>query len=176
MSKSLVDIQGFELLNSKIKLLATDRLKKAEMLKVLRKVSQPILNAAKSQAPIGSKSHTRYTGVKKGIRRKRGTVSASFKTVYDPLNLKKSLGKIVGKRGLGKKNAVLYVGARSKGRKHDGYYAHMIVRKGFKGKRRLGSTNDFMGRAYNQTKGGVTAEAEKQVTNALQKQINKLST
>jgi len=72
---------------------------------------------------------------------------------------------------LGKENAVLYVGPRSKGKKNDGWYG-MFVAKGTVNQ----TENPFNQRAYNRTKGLVTADAEVKVARYIQKQINKLST
>ena len=156
MSKSLVDIQGFDVLNQKLKALGNDKIKRREMLKVLGQVANPTVKAARAQAPKSKKPH-----VISGSRSRK---------VITPGNLKKSIGKITGKRGLGKTNAVLYVGPRSKGRKNDGWYG-AFVHGGTKHQK----ANAFMDRAYAQTKGGVTVDAEKKVTAYVQKQINKLS-
>jgi len=161
MPKDLFQMQGFEQLQAKIKKLP-DKVKKKEMLKVLGQVANPTKDAAKRYAPF-----------------KSGT-------------LKDSIGKIKGKKGLGKENAVLYVGPRSKG-KWKGWYGHIIeyghnsiYRKGFKrnrkgnvkynstGSQRFVKANPFMKKAFEQTKGKVTADAEKRVARYIQKQINKL--
>ena len=156
MSKSLVEITGFPELEKQLKRLSNDKIKKREMLKVLGQVANPTVKAARSQAPVSSKPH-----IISGKRTRK---------VIQPGNLKKSIGKITGKRGLGKENAVLYVGPKSKGKKYDGWYG-MFVEKGT----RLFKANPFMKRAYNQTKGGVTADAEKRVARYIKKQIERLS-
>lgn len=158
MSKSIVDITGFKELNAKIKTLP-DKVKKREMLKVLRIAAKPTVAAARQEAPVGDKVHKRYS-------RRDGSVLG----VYDPGNLRKSIGNITGKKGLGRANAVLYVGPRSKGKKYDGYYGHM-VHSGTKTQ----SANPFMDRAYNRTKAQVTADTEKKVAKLIQRQIDKLS-
>ena len=158
MSKSIIEIEGFKELNRKIKQLP-DKLKKREMLKVLRIVAKPTVAAARAQAPVGNKPHKRYS-------RRDGSVLGS----YLPGNLKKSIGNITGKRGLGRQNAVIYVGARSKGKKYDGYYGGMVH-----GGTVHQAANPFMDRAYNQTKGMVTADAEIKTAKLLQRQIDKLS-
>ena len=158
MSKTVFEITGFKELNRKIKQLPY-KLKKREMLKVLRIVAKPTVAAARSQAPVGVKAHKRYS-------KKDGAVLGR----YLPGNLKKSIGNITGKRGLGRNNAVIYVGARSKGKKYDGYYAGMVH-----GGTKYQSANPFMDRAYNQTKGLVTADAEINIAKLIQRQIDKLS-
>lgn len=158
MSKALFEIEGFDKLNAKIKQLP-DKVKKREMLKVLRQVAKPTVAAARSQAPVGTRRHKRYS-------RRDGSVLG----VYDPGNLKKSIGNITGRRGRARTNAVLYVGPRSKGRKYDGYYGAMVH-----GGTKFQKPNPYMDRAYNQTKGMVTKDAEEKVAAAIQKQIDKLS-
>lgn len=155
MNKNLVEIQGFAELQSQLKKL-NDKVTKREMLKVLGQVANPTVKAAKSAAPQSKKEHL--------ISGKRA------RKIIQPGNLKKSIGKITGKRGLGKQNAVLYVGPKSKGKKNDGWYG-MFVNKGTVKQ----TANPFMDKAYNQTKGGVTADAEAKVTAYIQKQITRLS-
>ena len=155
MSKSVVEIKGFEELRQKL-LLLPDKVTKREMLKILGQVANATVSAARSNAPQSKKEH-----IISGKRTRK---------IIQPGNLKKSIGKITGKRGLGKENAVLYVGPKSKGIKHDGWYG-MFVEKGTK----KITANPFMNRAYEQTKGGVTADAEAKVTAYIQKQIDRLS-
>lgn len=156
MSKPLVEIQGFTELNQKLKSLGNDKVKRREMLKVLGQVANPTVKAARNQAPQSKKPHL--------ISGKR------TRKIIEPGNLKKSIGKITGKRGLGKTNAVLYVGPRSKGRKNDGWYGAFVH-----GGTKHQQPNKFMDRAYAQTGGGVTRDAEDKVAAYIQKQINKLS-
>lgn len=154
MPKDLYQIEGFEELQRKLKQLP-DKVKKKEMLKVLGQVATPTVKVARQQAPISKKKH-----VISGKRTRK---------IIEPGNLRKSIGKIRGKKGLGKQNAVLYVGPRSKGRKNDGWYG-MFVEHGTKKQK----ANPFMKRAYQQTKGKVTADAENKVAKYIQKQIDKL--
>ncbi len=154
MPKDLYQIDGFEELQRKIKQLP-DNVKKKEMLKVLGQVATPTVKAGRQQAPISKKKH-----VISGKRTRK---------LIEPGNLKKSIGKIRGKKGLGKENAVLYVGPRSKGRKNDGWYG-MFVEYGTKKQ----NANPFMKKVYQQTKGKVTADAERKVARYIQKQIDKL--
>lgn len=175
----MVEITGFAELQSKL-LQLPDKVKKAEMLKLLGQIATSTVSAAKSFAPVSTKKHT---------------ISGPTRTkkVIQPGNLKRSIGKIVGKRGLGKENAVLYVGPKSKGIKNDGWYGHIveyghnIYKTGFKrntkGNKEFNKTGakgfvegkNFMSRAYEQTKGGVTQESEAKVTRYIQKQIDRLS-
>ena len=153
--KSLVEVEGFDVLYKKIKALP-DKVKRREVLKILGQAANPTVKAARAQAPKSKVAH-----VQSGSR--------AYK-VIQPGNLKKSIGKIRGKRGLAKVNAVLYVGPRSKGRKNDGWYGMMVhggtVKQG---------ANPFMRRAFDQTKGLVSKEAETKIAKYIDKQISKLS-
>lgn len=155
MAKSLIEIEGFDKLQSKLKQLP-DKVKKSEVLKILGQVANPTVKAARTQAPKSKKPH-----VQSGTR--------TYK-IIQPGNLKKSIGKIRGKKGSAKVNAVLYVGPRSKGRKNDGWYGAMVH-----GGTKHQTANPFMNRAYNQTKGQVTAEAEVKIAKYIDKQVARLS-
>ena len=163
-----IDVIGFDRLTEQLKRLANDKDKKREVLIILRNVAKPTLSAAKSLAPISKRSHT-----------------ARGKTIA-PGNLKRSLGNITGKQ----QNPTIYVGARAKGN-NNGWYAHFVhegvnvYNKGFKRKRVRGANagaavrrtqgNPFLTKAYAQTNGTVTADAEKQMIAFIQRRINKLS-
>ncbi len=154
MPKTLFEIDGFDELNRKLKRLP-DKVKRREVLKVLGQVANPTVKAARSHAPISKKPH-----LQSGSRTRK---------IIQPGNLKKSIGKIRGKRGLAKINAVLYVGPKARG-KYDGWYGAFVHGGTVKQ-----SANPFMQKAYNQTRGMVTADAEKRVAKYIQKQINRLS-
>lgn len=156
MSKPLAEIQGFGKLLQKIKALGSDKVKKREVLKILRQVATPTVKAAKSETPVSKKAH--YQTGKRTKKR------------IEPKNLQRSIGKIVGKRGRAKINPVLYVGPRSKGRKYDGWYGGFVHGGTVKQK-----ANPFMKRAYKTTKGGVTRDAEAKVAKYIQKQVDRLS-
>ena len=155
MAKQLIEIKGFKELQSKIKRLP-DKVKRREVLKILGQVANPTVKAARAQAPQSKKPH-----VQAGKR--------TYK-VIEPGNLKKSIGKIRGKRGSAKVNAVLYVGPKSKGRKNDGFYGAFVH-----GGTKLQAPNKFMDRAYGQTKGLVTKDAEVKIEKYIQKQVKRLS-
>jgi len=152
MAKDLIEIQGFNLLRAKIKQLP-DKVKRSELLKVLRVVAEPTVKAARGTVPVSKKPH-----LQSGKRTRK---------LIQPGNLKKSIGKIVAKRN--KVDAVLVVGPRVKG-KHDGWYGAFVEGGTINQK-----PNPFMNRAYKQTKGKVTADAEAKVSAYVQKQINRLS-
>ena len=139
MAKTLFEIEGFKELNQKIKKLP-DKVKKREILKILGQVANPTVKAARAQAPKSKKAHWQA-----GRRTKK---------LIQPGNLKKSIGKIRGKRGLGKNNAVLYVGPKTKGVKYDGWYG-AFVHGGTTCKRIYGSsvcTNKRQGNKRKRTK------------------------
>ena len=153
MSKSVIQVEGFKELSAKLKVLP-DKVKRKELLKILGQVANATVAAAKSFSPVSKKPN-----VQSGKR--------TYK-VIQPGNLKKSIGKIISKRN--KVNAVLYVGPRSKGRKNDGWYGAMVH-----GGTKKQAANPFMDKAFNTTKGQVTADAEVKVAAYIQKQINRLS-
>jgi HK97 gp10 family phage protein len=168
MSKLVVEIEGFEQLQAKIKDLANDKDKRREVLGLLRQVAKPTLQAARNNVPISKKKHSA-----------RGKV-------INPGNLKKSLGTITGRGD----NPTIYVGPRAKGN-NDGWYGHFVeygvnkYSKGFKRKRKKGANNaaalgrttgnPFMRKAYDSTQGGVTSDAESKVAAYIQRRIDKLS-
>ena len=178
MTKNIVKFEGFADLQAKIRKLGNDKDKKREVLSILRNVANSTVKAARVFAPKSKQPH-----IVSGSRARK---------VIQPGALKKSIGKITGRKGASKKNPTIYVGPRAKG-KHDGFYGawvhegHNIYRTGFKRKRsgnsrynargakRQTTKNPFMDKAYNATKGGVTAEAEKRTVKFIQRRINRLS-
>ncbi len=82
----------------------------------------------------------------------------------------------VGRKSIGKKNmrrtknAVLYVSPRSS-KSADGWYLRQFVIRGTKYQK----AQPIMQRAYDQTKGGVTKDAEVKIAKYIQKQIDRLS-
>jgi len=176
MAKDVVELKGFNELQAKIKLLP-DKVKRKELLKILGQAANSTVKAARLAAPRSNKKHV-ISG------------KGRLPKVIQPGNLKKSIGKIKSKRN--KENAVLYVGPRSHGRKHDGWYGAIvhggrnIYKTGFKRSHKSGADNsrgaksrvapnEFMSRAYQITKGQVSNEAEAKVAKYIQKQIDRLS-
>lgn len=177
MSKPFIEVEGFPELIGKIKLLADDKSKKQEVLKVLRQVASATVSVAKANAPVSRKPH-----LVSGKRTKK---------VIQPGALKKSIGTITGKSN----NPTILVGPRAKG-SFDGWYGnfvevgHNVYAKTFKrkktgtskaklsnnaGAKKRTKADLFMARSYEQTKGQVTAEAEKKFAAYIQKQIDRLS-
>lgn len=181
MSNLGISVSGFPELKAKIKQLANDKDKKKEVLLILRQVARPVVLAAKSAAPVSNKSH-----VARGRK-------------IDPRNLQKSIGLITSKAS----NPTILAGPRVKNG-NDGWYGHMVheghaiyrnnqnsgklLKSGRKKsvlaritKKRKGLAVGrvegipFMDIAYERTKGTMTADAEKKLTNFVQRRINKLS-
>jgi len=155
MSKQFVEIKGFKELQRKIALLGDDKSKRKEVEKILGQVANSSVKVAKQLAPVSKKPH---------VQKRKGQ---AFGVYITPGTGKKSIGKRTMRRA---KNPTVYVSPRST-RKADGWYLRQFVIPGTKKIR----ANSFIDRAYNQTKGGVTVDAEKRVTRYIQKQINRLS-
>lgn len=177
MSKPLVEIEGFPQLFEQIKKLGDDKSKRQEVLKVLRQVANATVTAARGNAPISRKPHL--------------VSGARTKKTIQPGALKRSIGTITGKSA----NPTILVGPRAKGN-FDGWYGnfvekgHNVYAKGFKRKRagtskakkfnsggakKRTKADLFMSRTYEQTKGQVTADAEKKMVAYIQRQIDRLS-
>lgn len=182
MSRALIEVEGFPELLRRLRELANDRQRKTAMTRVLRKVASGTARVAKLKAPKARKAH-----LISGKRTRR---------VVQPGNLKKSIGVITGRKGAARENPTVYVGPRAKGTA-DGFYGnfveygHNVYRAGFQRQRsssasaRLHNNSGaasrtkaipFMAQTYEQTKGQVTAETEKQVVAYIQKTIDRLST
>ena len=173
MSKPIIEVEGFEQLQSKIKLLANDKDKRAEILLILRQVARPTLQVAQGLVPVARKS--------------RWVKKAGKKAQTNPGDLKKSLGFITSKS----ENPTILVGPRAKGN-FNGWYGHFvhdgvnIYHKNFKRKHKGNGINNhaaksrstgnpFLKNAFAATEGMVTADAEKKVVAFIQRRIDKLS-
>lgn len=172
MNKAIIEIEGFQELQNKIKKLGNDKDKKREILSILRNEAKSTVNAAKTFAPVSKKPHVA-----------RGKV-------IQPGNLQKSIGAITGRKGRARINPTIYVGPRAKG-KWDGWYGHFvhegvnIYRSGFKRKRKKGANdgaalsrtkgNPFMLKAYNLTGGKVAKDMEAKTARFIQRRIDRLS-
>lgn len=156
MSKSIVEVRGFDELQRKLMKLSDDKSKRSEVQKLLGQVANITVKAAKSLAPVAKKPH---------IQKRKGQ---RFGTVVMPGTGKKSIGKKVMRKAA---NPMIYVSPRSVGKGVDGWYLRQFVIPGTKKQR----SQPFMDQAYNQTQGQVTAEAEAKMEKYIQKQIDKLS-
>lgn len=153
MSKSIVEIQGFNELERKLKSLP-DKIKRREITKILGQVANSTVAAAKSQAPVAKKPH-----IQKSKRQR-------FGTVITPGSGRKSIGKTVMRRS---RNPLVYVSPKKMGGV-DGWYLRQFVIPGTKHIK----SNPFLDRAYEQTKGKVSADAEVKVAKYIQKAIDRL--
>jgi hypothetical protein len=158
MSKPLIEVTGFKELQDKIKLIADDKTKRAEVLKILRVVARPTVQAARNLAPRSKKPHT--------ISGKR------TRQIIQPGNLSKSIGPITSKS----ENPTILVGPRVKGKFNAFYGAFVESGRKIQGKNGGKTIGKFyMRKSFELTKGAVTADAETKVAAYIQKQINRLS-
>lgn len=173
MSSFNVEVTGFDALANEIKKIANDKTKRKETLIILRQIAKPTLEVAKREVPVSKKAHW-----VSGERTKKK---------ISPGNLKKSLGTITATKS---ENPQVVVGPRAK-RSFDGWYGHFVhnpvnvYRKGYKRIHKKGAneraaiakrwrSNPFLTRAYDQTQGKVTAEAEAKFVKFVQRRLNKL--
>jgi HK97 gp10 family phage protein len=153
VSRALIEISGFEELERKIKSLP-DKVKRREITKILGQVANSTVSAAKNLAPVAKKPH-----IQKSKRQR-------FGTVITPGSGRKSIGKTVMRRA---RNPLVYVSPK-KMAGVDGWYLRQFVIPGTKHIK----SNPFLDRAYEQTQGKVSAEAETKVAKYIQKQIDRL--
>lgn len=155
MAKSFVEIEGFKELENVLKKLADDKSKRKEVTKLLGQVANPTVKAVKALTPVSKKPH---------IQKRK---NQAFGTVISPGTGKRSIGK----RTMRKSSIpMVVVGARST-KRADGWYLRQFVIPGTKKIK----PNPFMDLALNQTKGLVTADAERKMEKYIQKQIDKLT-
>lgn len=154
MSKSLIEIEGFGKLQNQLKKLSDDKSKRRAVNKILGQLANPTLKAAKQLVPVSKKAHVQ--------KRK----NQRFGTVISPGTGKRSLGKKTMRRSA---NPTVYVSPRST-RKNDGWYLRQFVIPGTRFQR----SQPFLDKAYSQTQGKVTADAERKMEKYIQKQIDKL--
>lgn len=179
MSNTLIEVTGFDVLQARIKLLANDKQKRTEILRVLRAVAMGTTRVAKRNAPKSKKPHL--------ISGKR------TRQIVQPGNLKKSIGTITGRN---KENPTVYVGPRAKNNNLGFYghfveYGHNIYKQGAKRKHSASerarahnnsiaqsrtAANPYMQKTFDETKGQVTAETADKVAKVVQKTIDRLST
>lgn len=164
MSKNAIEIEGFETLVNLIKKL-DDKQKKREMVALLSAMANPTLKVAREQTPVDSGFVT-IRGKK--YQRKTRMVGRTVieKDSFTPGYGRKTIAKATMRNT---PNAVVMVGPRSRKGK-DGYYLRQWRIPGTKNI----AGDDFIKRAYDATKGRITADGEKRFRNYIQKKINKL--
>ena len=174
MSNNVVytQITGFDELSLKIKALATDREKIREVRAILRKVAGSTVAAIRANAPVSKRAHKA-----RGVNISPGT-------------LQRSIGTITGRN---EENPTIFVGPRAKSGLN-GWYGHFVEEdtnvysKGYKRKKRTRGANagssaavsvkrgqHFIQKAFTQTGGMVSQQAESEVDRYFQKRINALS-
>ena len=168
MASDLYDIKGFPELERKLKQLP-DKVKKRELIKILGQEANPTVKAARNLAPIdkGLKS-----GDKIYKRKKRQVRNVLVQEEYTTGFAKKSIGKKTMTRA---RNPMIVVKARDIAiggkKKYGGWYVRQMLIRGTK----YIKSNPFMDRAYDQTKGLVTAGAKVKIERYIAKQIARLS-
>lgn len=170
MSKSLVEIKGFDVLERKLKSLTNDKVKRREVIKLLGQVANPTVKVARNYAPSAGHLQPR---IKTYVRKKRQVRNVVVEQNYTSGLGKESIGKKILRKA---RNPMLVVRANDKdigGKKgYGGFYMRQWVIRGTKNY----DGNPFMDTAYRLTKGRVTKDAELKMARYIQKQINRLST
>lgn len=167
MSNSIdVKIEGFTELRQKIKRLGDDKSKRKEVTKILGQLANPTLKAARNLAPVGDGKIR--LGSKTYDRKKRQVGKKVMQNPYKAGIGKKSIAKKVMTRA-----SVPMVTVSPRSRKSaDGFYLRQFV---ITGTRFTKKKNFFLDKAYQQTKGNVTVQAERKMSRYFQKQIDRLS-
>lgn len=144
MNLEIKSIDGIQDVQREIQKLADDKMKRREIIKILRRQAKPLLKAIKSNTPIAEKEIQ--------VRDKK----------YAPQNLKKSMAI---KTSPMKTYPNVLVGPRQgANKKYDGFYAFFL---------QYGTTkmpkNDFIGKAFDTVGGAV----ENQISNELERYVDK---
>lgn len=168
MAKALVEITGFKELQSQLKKL-DDKVKRKELVKILGQVANPTVKAAKRLAPLAKPISV---GGKTYKRKRRQVNKVLVQSEYTTGFAKKSIGKKTMRRA---KNPMIVVRPKDIAiggkKKYGGWYVRQMLIRGTK----YIKPNPFMDKAYDETKGKVTADSEKRVTRYIQRQIDRLS-
>jgi hypothetical protein len=166
MSSIDIKVEGFDELRSKIKRLGNDKTKRKEVTKILGQLANPTLKAARNLAPVGD-GLINIKG-KSYSRKKRQIGKTVYQNPYKAGTGKKSIAKKVMSRA-----AVPMVTISPRSRKSaDGFYLRQFVIPGTKNNP---GKNYFLDKAFKQTQGAVTGNAERKMAKYFQKQITRLS-
>tara|TARA_R110000822_G_scaffold15064_2_gene52436 strand:+ start:360 stop:818 length:459 start_codon:yes stop_codon:yes gene_type:complete len=151
----MYEVQGLEQFERIMKGLS-EKMRRAEMFNLIRKVAGPVEKAAKQEAAqIESQAWSQYGRINSG-------------------NLEESIGRI---RGKSKEFLNVQVAPRAKGR-FKGFHAQLVQfgtdgRTNKKGQNRGKMTaNPFMKRAFDKTLNGLRGDFEKQVAKKIEKFAN----
>jgi HK97 gp10 family phage protein len=117
MAIERIKIEGIEELTREIMNLSDDKIKRRELLKILRRQAKPLLASIKSKAPIADKDITIRGGTVNGVKMPDKT--------YERGNLQKSFKIQTGKS---KAYPNVAVGpTRGSKAKNDGWYVHFLL-------------------------------------------------
>ena len=162
-----IEVKGFEDLNKKLKQL-DDKVKRNEVLKIIRRLAEPIVKAYAAELPVGTRDKKR----------------SGYPTVYPKGTLSKSVKVDIVPASKSKGNPAIAIRPGKKG-KWDGYYRFMVTKKGAmtakeikKGDSRAGIntvTEEAKNRAWKSTEGKTTQAAVDKTAAYVQKQIDRLS-
>jgi HK97 gp10 family phage protein len=162
-----VKVEGFDALRAKIKQLGDDKSKRKEVNKILGQIANPTLDRARALSPIGSGT-IKLRGGRSYKRKKRYAGRRVLQSPYQAGTGKKSIAKKIMTRA---KVPMVTISPRSR-KSADGFYLRQFVIPGTK---QNPKKNDFLDKAYNQTKNQVSAKAERRMVKYFNKQINRLS-
>lgn len=158
MSRQLWEVKGFDKLQKKLKSLP-DKMKRREVIKILRRAARDTVKEARNQAPKSKRRHM--------FKPKADRVAK----MINPGNLRKSIGVEVARQA---KNPMIFVRPKSSG-KYDGFYGRQWVIPGHpkKGGGKV-APNPFMDRAFERTEGKISRDSVAGVEKYLKKLIDKL--
>ena len=158
VSRQLWEVKGFDELQKKLKSLP-DKMKRREVIKILRRAARDTVKEARNQAPKSKKAHV--------FKRD----SKSVAKVINPGHLRKSIKVAVPRKS---ENPMVFVGPRSSG-KYDGFYGRAWVIPGHKirGGKKI-APDPFMERAFDRTEGKISRDSVAGVEKYLKKLIDKL--
>jgi len=156
-----IKIEGMEELTRQIQNIPNDKVKRRELLKILRRQSKPLLASIKSKVPISDG----FIKVRGGsVKRKNKTNQTGE---VEAMNLKKSF-KI--KTGKSKMMPNVAVGPNRGGRgKNDGWYAHFVLygTKHIQG-------DDFVKRGADQVLPAISVTASEQLRKYIVKKTKQI--
>lgn len=200
MSNSVrVDVEGFQELVDKIKKLGDDKDKRKESIAIFKQIAKPTVAASQSLAPVSKKRHySRGKWIMPGtlkkslgvivVKNKNPTIAvgARAKRKFDgwyahfvekgheyftsATSGRQSFSMVKRSRNVSVTNT-RKGSAKNKERKTKQQRANLRQA----GRARMTKPQPFLDKAYEQTKGKVTADAEKQFAAFIQRRINRLS-
>lgn len=200
MSNSVrVSVEGFQELSDKIKELANDKDKRKESLAILRQIAKPTVTAAQGFVPVSKERHySRGKWIMPGTLKKSlgvinvksdnptVAVGARAKRKYDGwygafvhegheyfasgISGRQSFSMVRRSRSVSVTNTRK---GSAKNKKRKTKVERAKLRKA--GRARMTKPQPFLDKAYEQTKGKVTQDAERQFAAFIQRRINRLS-